>query len=606
VCLGCRSLSDSINRTVEPLYSVGHESHCKQQKQKKAAEEEAARKAAEMPVVTDDDIRFLKERKERLQKEGGRMTFPIDDDVMEDIPAVDKDARIKELETEKEADKKQIDALLENVKDREMTIESYRASDSTLKVKIKELEADLERKTRYNEGYIRKNSEYRDIIRTYHGQISNLTAVNNELIEAKAKMQQEILNLTAELAKSVADRNEERRQTFKLTTCECGWVIRPYQDNPMKNGKCNCANCCESTDVYLGEHAAFCRQKKEERARHDKLVNDLTNAVKERDAKVTQLTNEIKELTSNGYFVYREPKLAASGSVNMDCHMGQRATMDIDFSVIPHYYTPGVCRVKEGCKDPLLGGPLIITLGRGNEHSSSLLTLPTTQYCQFVQSTSDNIELRFDRYIGTLILSLPKYTDGESPPAKGCGVDELAKTKALLDIATTEIKAKQAEVDQLRAEADGYEHERTRLKAKIGRLFAKLEKAKADFESAVERGDHYFKECDIAFKERDFYKNRQIHFKRYRHWAMCSVSGRLLDLAMNGGCNNPSDVDPYLLIFPELREAILEEVVARCERNLITHQFTTGPLFKYLIRTAELTRKMRNGAEHSPASGSTA
>jgi hypothetical protein len=250
--------------------------------------------------------------------------------------------------------------------------------------------------------------------------------------------------------------------------------------------------------------------------------------------------------------------------------------------------------------------------------------------------------LRIEGRVNLLVRSAPNNPDG---------VDELAKTKALLDIATTECKAlreqieemsishtpndvvasqlavKQEQIDQLRAEAEGYEHEQKRLTAKNGRLFAKLEKAKADLENAVERAEEAIKERDhllttrenqkrlcsehlreraVALDERDFYKNRQVHFKRYRDWAIHVVAKRLINDTLAGGCQNPSDIEPHLGIFPDLRASILQVLYDGCILHSTLGESLSGSARKHFLRTAGVAKQLIDGAEHSPAGGSTA
>jgi len=269
----------------------------------------------------------------------------------------------------------------------------------------------------------------------------------------------------------------------------------------------------------------------------------------------------------------------------------------------PHDYTPGVCRVRGGRKDPLLGENAIVTLTRGD---NDLLDVEGSSFVDFVQSTRDNIELCVDRYVKNMILKLPRYVNG---------VDELAKTKALLDIANTEIKslddhlkAKLAEVealknekDQLLAEADGYEHERARLKTKIGRLQAKLAKANKVVEAYMEQSANALQEKAEAIKERDFYKNRQIHFKKYRKWMINMIAAR----ANKSACN-VDDIEPFLSEFPELRESVVKLTVFARKFQAFSSVIDTLT-DKQRISSIRFARQLEelNGAEHSSASGST-
>lgn len=495
----------------------------------------------------------------------------------------EKEARIKELQKEKDdLDKeqkhwreragellhagqtatKQIDALLANVKDREETIAAYLSGEIALKAMVNELGTRMES---MKEAQSKHYEAWRDECEAAKSRIEELEKENNRLHNKKKQLKDDI----EELEEAIDDR--------------------------------------------------------------DRDIDNLERKAKYRKERLHEINKAYNELKNKFTFNVVPDPPKPFGSLNVQRESG---TMKVEFPTIFTYEPIGI--------------PLKVKTSRFYLNMPD--SLPSA--ISSTATSADKIIVKFSRPTTSVQLD---FAAGED--------EELAKTKALLDIANTEIKAlqkqvyeleekladanidlegttlfakadrtcfddlisaKQAEVDQLRAEAEGCENLNQRQKAKIGRLQSKLAEANKAAEAYMEKAADVMKERDhlletrenqkrlcsehlreraVALDERDIYRNKQLLFQRYRRWVKHNTARRIIETINKNHHADKSDILPYLGVFPELRRSVLKEAHTACELQCISNDSYTITHQHHFIRMSGVIKEL---LDDSSTSGSTA
>lgn len=386
-----------------------------------------------------------------------------------------------------------------------------------------------------------------------------------------------------------------------------------------------CCRSCNSEIVPYGmngdDHVEFCRAQKEKKAAEaaeDKRVAELKPvAEKEKVAEPKEDTHV--ELTAPSdleiqlHFskqkLYEKGNKIAEMQKTIDAQRDMLTVKDDRIAELEKSLETQekYIRLDESIKDDLMD-TLRKRDDRIAELEKSLKDVPTTSQVKDMEQEVERLKKENEE------LKKPPFFPRSELPG-GFQDDEVTRTKVLLDIAKTEIAS-------LRAQIEGLEHDKACLDAAQTLTSRPLIRESNGFLDPMLVNDPVaeIKKCQkiIAEMRGDLAEARinisklnaqMVHFKKYRK----IIVGNLRYRAYNCIQFNNSDgsitsqaadqVEQFLSVFPELRVAILKDLAETCFRMSVLSESSSHSLRANLI--AYGNKLLKDGAEHSPASGST-
>lgn len=385
--------------------------------------------------------------------------------------------------------------------------------------------------------------------------------------------------------------------------CVCGYQLYKY-DSPPRDGKCGCAVCCPSTATSY--HYTHCLRKLKDRMEEmQRTIDAQSDILTVKDDRIAELEKQLAE------------------------------------------------------KEEYRSGTSYVYLGR-ERPESPLFVDRAVGTCEFVQSTSRNIELRFARHVDHLVICYPeekptrpliRVSNGiRDPFTVSNPVEEIKRLDSVIsnmrgELAESRItiaakdkqineqahqlQEKQVQIDTMRAQIEGLEHDKATLHGEItglkhriaelegnialytegiGKISGDLAKAKAQIKELESIIAAYARDDSCKTGVINELTEQMVHFKKYRKFIIRIIRQRVYSAIMfkddKGTLTDMSafQIDQYLSVFPELRHDIFTDVADSAFRLTLAHDQGTHATRANLIAYAN--KLLNYGAEHGPASGS--
>lgn len=458
--------------------------------------------------------------------------------------------------------------------------------------------------------------------------------------------------------------------------CVCGYVLGQYDLSP-KNGKCTCFVCAPSGAV--SNHTLHCLQKlKDGLAEQQKTIDAQSDIITVKDDRIAELEKQLaekEEYRSGTSYVYLgrerpESPLFVDRAVGT-CEFVQSTSRNIELRFARHVDHLVICypeekptrpliRVSNGIRDPFtVSNPVeeikrldsVISNMRG-ELAESRITIAAKD-----KQINEQAHQLHDKDM--LVAELEKQLEQKEDTKKHLAaanksyVDENTKLEDRIRRLVDRLNKKEVQIDTMRAQMEGLEHDKETFKKRLEicedrldyrtnkwhklkdrvaeleaeefrhqhdapliewlhmeetkKLQAQLDKAKAQIKELESIIAAYAKDDSCKTGVINEMREQMVHFKKYRK---CIVKRIVANISDNLGFTASGSFDParkaqneaMISVFPELRQIVLKQVAGLLERNAIFAQ-NTYTIRENMIRYAK--ELLRDGAEHSPASGST-
>jgi len=583
-CGSCRDPNAPIIDSLRPLYTSEHMEHCAK---KKAADEEAAKKAAEekekenaKPAAPTHDasgyplagkcvcgydlhkydhppengkcmcyicapgavkshyghcLQQLKEKLAETQKTVGAqdgMLTVKNDRIAEMQKTIDayshvidaKHGRVAELEVELENKKRQVremigphNSAVEKLDEKDRTIHKHLQVIDTLNATVSRLEDRLAEKDRIINTQRQNMEGYVSRIAELEGTVGKRD--KNDVMRKKDIFIQSQRQNIRSLSEKICELEEKNRVAEKAIA----GLERQINERPME----------VTEDAPTSSH-----------------VKDLEQEIERLKAENEELKKRPPHINTYTFKVADDTPPQPFGSVNVDYHMGQPATITLEFDP--------VVKLQEQIQT-------LRAQMEGLEHDKATLQ-------DKVADLTNDLDKRTSKWhnLKTRVAELESEIacrDHDAPLVDWLHMEQ-----------TKNLKIELASADASRARL----HKAAREQDKIILTYSKQ----------ISEKDCYITELEA----------QMVYFKKYRKWMINMIAARV-----NKSACNLEDTEPFLAEFPELREPVIKLVVFARKFQAFSGCFDQQLTDKQRISSIRYARQLeqQDGGEHSPASGST-